>query len=743
MSRFSRINTIWRKELIDTLRDRRTVIAMVLVPMVLYPALMLGSLQAFELQASRLERSEFVIAVPSERVGQWLSERIAAAALQAQPVSDAERTAPAGDAPSPGALPRLSDQLKPSSPEALATAPALPQYDFLIQVVADPVLAVKRGDAQVGLLHDGGPLLDLTADEPSRLVLIFDETDFRSATFAAPGLEALLRSYAAEVVQARLERAAVSPAILRPLELHSVSVATPERVGGDLLGRVVPLILIVMTIIGAMYPAIDLTAGERERGTLETLMAAPTPTVELIAGKFIVVTMIGMLSAVLNLASVGGTVFLGGFSNLITGGGQVVFPLDKMPWVLVVLIPLAVMFSALLLAVCSFARSFKEAQNYVAPVVICALIPAVVGSLPGTRLEGPMLVLPVTNIVLLTRELFLGELNLLKIFWVTLSTSIYAAASVGVAAKLFGQEAVLFADSGSVKTLFVRKFFKPSNTPAASQVLLVLALVYLLHFFISQSLLRVELLASPQRFLSALMVLLITLLAIVPVLVLRYTRVDVHTALRLGAPRAWAWPAALLLGASTWILAPVWFQFQQTWLPIPPEVETGFAQLESVFMQAPLVTLLLAAAIVPALVEEIFFRGYVLSGVRRLGPIVAVVVTSLAFAMLHHSVHRLAVTFSLGVVFALLSLRGGSIWPCVLAHLMHNGLSVLSGVWAPFRDLLVGRGWSPETLVGPTAAVVVALAAMLVAVALIAAAPPAGRPATRARPIEVDPASRF
>ena len=102
------------------------------------------------------------------------------------------------------------------------------------------------------------------------------------------------------------------------------------------------------------------------------------PTVDLIAGKFVVVTLIGLMSAVLNLISVGGTIYLAGVGSMLSPGTEFVIPLSALPWILLLLIPMAVMFSATLLAVCSFARSFKEAQNYIVPVMLAAMIPGVV-----------------------------------------------------------------------------------------------------------------------------------------------------------------------------------------------------------------------------------------------------------------------------------------------------------------------------------------------------------------------------
>ncbi len=706
MNRFSRINTIWRKELIDTLRDRRTLVAMVLVPMVLYPALMLGSLQAFEIQHSRLKREEYRIAVGSEREKVWLEsviqhDRHLRAAGPAGPTSAPREEAESGAAPPEGGDADAEDPVANSADAARRDVRSDPPA-YRVVVVSDVAESVRVGDVHVGIVIRG-ELPTAEGDGSADLRVLYDESEFRGQ-LALAGVEGILERADHYLVTERLRRASLQLSFVRPLAVGTQSVATPEKRGGSVLGQIVPLILIVMTITGAIYPAIDLTAGERERGTMETLMVAPVPAVDLIAGKFVVVAMIGMLSAALNLLSIGGTIYLGGLGDLLTRGNAVIIPLSALPLVLVVLVPLAVMFSALLLAVCSFARSFKEAQNYVMPVMVAALIPAIVGALPGTRLDGPMLIMPVTNIVVLTRDLFTGRADAVAILWVMLSTSMYAAAAVAVAAKLFGQEAVLFADSASIKTVFQRRFFKPSRVPTAAQAFLLIALTYSLNYFAQVSLQQSGMGQSEQLF-YAIAALLLIMFVVFPLGALLYMRIDVGSALRLQPPRPRAMLAALCLGLSTWVLASAWAKFQSGWLPLGPEMADFSRRFEDLLLSQPVWILVILLAAVPAVCEELFFRGYALSGLRgALGTGAAVAVVAVTFGLHHHSIHRLAITTGLGLLLGLLVVRGGSIWPAMLAHFLHNGLSVLSAHPRGLQPLLERLGYPSAEQAGPDGA---------------------------------------
>lgn len=731
MSRFSRINTIWRKELTDTLRDRRTLIAMVLVPLILYPALMLGSLQAFEIQVGYLVTEEYDAGVVSEEVKRWLRRLLDSDAARPQEVSGVlaeelvERSRPETERESDASAPSL----KRGGTQTAKTGVYNHPPPFRIWVVPDVTDAVEMGAVHVGVLLEGEPPLPGIAGS-TKVTVAFDESEIRSE-IAAAGIQGVLDRANLRLLLQRLRERDLDVDFVQPIALDEWNVASPERMAGAILGQIVPLILIVMTVTGAIYPAIDLTAGERERGTLETLMVAPVPTVDLIAGKFVVVTLIGLMSAVLNLLSVGGTIYFGGLGSVLTRGAELVFPLSALPWILVLMVPLAVMFSAMLLAVCSFARSFKEAQNYIVPVMLAAMIPGVVGILPGTRLEGPIVIMPVANIVVLTRELFLGRFDYFAIFVVALSTSLYAGAAVAIAAKLFGQEAVLFADSGSVKTVFQRRYFKPRAVPTAAQVLLVITLAYSLNFYIQHAIAKSGL-SEGLRYLNAIALTIIVVFAIGPWFATRYMRVNATSAFKLAAPDGRGLVAALCFGCATWILALRWSEIQPRFLPMDSDVARMLEQQFAWLVNIDPLTLVFFLAVVPALCEELFFRGYALSGLRgSLGKSGAVVVVALAFGMTHYSAQRLVTATVLGLLLGLLAVQYRSVWPAMIAHFMHNALSITANHPEGLKPWLTRLGY-PDAPGASLPGTWVIGAAVLVAIGvLICLVSPRREPQTR------------
>jgi len=452
-----RVRTIYGKELIDILRDHRTLIAMIVVPIVLYPLLLLGSVQAVSYQSEKFDEEELVIGVINEAQGRALDRLIQADA------KDLRREGVPSEAPG-------TDQATPSPIERFR----------LVSLGSRGSIEKRIGkrSIHVGVVLESDELVD--APTVTNKVRFFVDHEDPRGHYAYTRLFDVLERTTERTRAARIANAKLPPQFVHPFSIETTNLSAPQSI----LGQVLPLILVLMTITGAIYPAIDLTAGERERGTLESLMVCPMPVFDLIVGKFLVVTTVAILGAALNLASVSATVYFGGFRQIIAqeGGGV---PFGSMVFILLCLVPFAVFMSAIMIAVCSCARTFKEAQNYVTPVILAVLIPGGMAALPTTQLSGVMLVMPVGNMVLLARDILMGAtVPPLDIVMVVLSTTLYAAAAVAVAANVFGKESVVFADAGSLRSLLNRSLIHPAAQPGITMSLLTVALLFPTWFFI-------------------------------------------------------------------------------------------------------------------------------------------------------------------------------------------------------------------------------------------------------------------
>lgn len=719
MSRSHRIWVIYRKELLEILRDRRTLTAMVVIPVVLYPLLMLGFLRAAESEEIRLRAQEFTIAVPNEQQAADLGAIIQGVRRHwDDQAAEAARSA------------------QTDGPAAGGDKPLAPKPAFRIRVVSDGAAQALSEEVQLEVRLAHGPTPELG---PLQLAvhITYNEVDIKSRT-AMEEMSRVLDEFREIAVRERVEGliaahaqgAGVAPvdvnAVLDPVQVNAASIATERQRGGWALGQIIPIILVLMTITGSIYPAIDLTAGERERGTLETLMATPVPALQLILGKFLVVATLGMLTAFLNVASVGATMHFSGLTRSITQSMPVEIPLEVLPLILLCMVPFSLLFAAILVAVCSFARTFKEAQSYVMPVILGAMIPAVAVTLPTARLGGILLVLPVGNMVLLARELFQGSYAWSQVAVVLISTTFYAAAAVAIAVRLFGQEAVVFADSGSYKTLLLRRYCRPAPTPTLSQALLLAALLFPASFY-AQSLLTGS---SHEDFVHTLRRIVLVqfagLFVLLPLLITAYYRIDFVQTFRLRLPPLRGWLAAILLGASSWAVAHEFVALQTRLAPPSEAMREAFRLIESQLAAAPLWQVILMMAVAPAIAEELFFRGFLLSGLGQgMHKWGAILLAGLVFGIFHFVMDRVPVTAMLGVCLAYVCWQTRSIWPGIVFHLLHNGLLMTLNAVSPETVQRLGM---PDELGGllPARTILPALGLFIVGLALVWSIPARG-----------------
>jgi len=737
MSRYRRVWTVYRKELVDTLRDKRTLIAMILVPIVLYPALMVVLVEALRVETGRRQAEHYAVCVPAEGHRQWLQ-----GVLDRE---DAERRAQEEE------FRRIEQETGERVAGDGAGIIARMRADQVTIVVAGPGESlwdiVAQQKAHLGVLVEPSPNPAEPADTTNRVVqLIYCDTDPRSE-FVFGQLSRILGNESERIVRARLARVPRGEALLTPLASNSVSTAGPDQQFAKILAMVVPFLLVTMTVTGAMYPAIDLTAGERERGTLETLAAAPVPVGQIVAGKFGVIVTIAMLSTILNLGSMTAMVHFSGMERFASWPMQprpradvksvetlieqeeaatqphsspVVGPVQESapaevssrpasgpsgpsqrdyleqrrqleqqarqrigflktaaPVVLLAMVPFAVLFGGVMLAACSFARSFKEAQNYMMPVMIVAIIPAMIVSyMPTVKLEGVMLVIPVANVVVLMRELFLGRYDLAAMAVTLLSTCLYAVASVAVAIRVYGHEAVLFGDVGSYKTLLRRRFVKPRSYPSAALALLAVAVLFPLNFYWQSSLVDESTTAERFKLVMAGAQLLVFAL---PVLLLAcYAKLDLRATFSLRLPDARRMIGVVLMAVSVVPVALLLQQLQRSWFPPSPMTEGLLERQLELLSSGSLWAVLLVFAVLPGVCEEVLFRGFLLAGLRhRRSTIVTVLAVGFIFALYHVNLEKIPVVTLLGALLALVCLRCGSIYPAMLLHIANNGL----GLW--------------------------------------------------------------
>ena len=215
-------------------------------------------------------------------------------------------------------------------------------------------------------------------------------------------LTAVLDRWTEEVGKTNLVAGGMPAQAVRPFEVDSSNLAGESASkSANIWSRMLPVMLLLWAMTGAFYPAVDLCAGEKERGTLETLLSSPAERSEIVLGKLLTIMAFSMVTAALNLVSVGVTGCLI-FRQMENFGGP---PPLAVLWLSLALIPVSALFSALCLALASFARSTKEGQYYLMPLLMLSLPMAVLPMSPGVELNLGNSLIPISGVVLLLKTL--------------------------------------------------------------------------------------------------------------------------------------------------------------------------------------------------------------------------------------------------------------------------------------------------------------------------------------------------
>ena len=626
---FRTANTIFKKEMLDTMRDKRTLIMMIGVPMLLYPLLLIVGLQGLLIQSANL------------------NEKISRVALQTA---------------------------EPDTVRAwLADVEKIEIVD-----VADPAAALEQGELEAIVFIEGPVSGPLGEGKSVPVEVRFDSTEFESMD-AAGRLRDGLDKDAEAMLEIRLESMGLDADYIVPLKVDRKDVSPPAKTTGNALGTVLPILMVVMLAVGAFYPAVDVTAGEKERGTFETLLSTPASKLEIVTGKFFTVFLLAMAAGLLNLASMAATFAF--MASQVQQNMETVIPFElKFPpsalfAIFMIMIPLAFFISALMMAIAVFARSFKEAQNYVTPFLIVITMPALFAAMPGVKLNGLTQFIPVANAILLFRDMMTGKAGLVEAFPVFLSTAAFAALSLLFAAWLFQREEVILSEEKGFPLTWRRSEFRPRETLTPSMSMGLFTILLIVLFTLGSTVQSWRLLPG----------LLITewLFLLAPILLLLwYGKVDIRQALNLRRLPWWGFVGSLSIGFFSIVLViQLSFLFNKV-LPMPKEIQDAMAGLFSNDGSlGQVLFLLFVAAVSPAICEEVLFRGAILSGLRpRLGNWPAIILVGSLFGLFHLDIFRIPPIAVLGMVLTYLTVRTGSIFAAMLVHLMNNTFAILLAV---------------------------------------------------------------
>ncbi len=638
--------TLLRNELRMVLRDTRTVLIAVVAPLVLFPLMIFALNWVEERETQRLETQTYAFAVVGERADFVEGVILEALTLEAtRPASVVDGVGAPADNGEPGAGPTIS------------------AANFERMDAADVDAALQAGDLHLLVVgRDAEPADSLASGVPVIELRYRANSDFSRSARAR--MEERLLAVRAEMRDSVFRAAGFPVDLDQVAVLESENVASAAKEAGSLLGGALVPFLILLMLSGGSIVAADSISGEKERGTLETLLTTASSRQDIVHAKLGAIMAVGLAVGMVNIANIGVYIGLGVID--LPENFQVAIGLDTLLILLMLVVPLIVMVAASLLLLSGIAKSYQEYQIYFLPLFLVFLLPSFAAFLPGVELRSVIALVPISGLAVATRALLMGDWHFV---WGALAFASTAAAgwvllrrteatlsnerlitSAGADEAEFRGGAALFPREvlrwfvGFWVLFFVVNLWFGEDLGVRGQVVVNLGVI-----FLGGS-----------------------------ILLLRRYELDAKETLKLHRPHWRNWVAVLVGAPSVLVLGIGLFEVVNRYVfPVPESMLESFGQ--SLVADIPLWQMVFFIAVMPGVLEEIAFRGVLFSGLRKRfsSTWAPVVLSALVFSVFRVSLFRFAPTFFIGVVLAVVVLRTGSIFPAMLWHFLNNFLAVV------------------------------------------------------------------
>ena len=639
MSLFAGALALYKMEIRMLLRDTRAMILSVVIPLIFMPAVLAASSrikQSSERQVTGRAHTYAVAGGPlRDRAREILEEAALAHRNRANSDGKEELSIVYEDDPDPA--------------EALRNG----SIDFYVEAAPD-----KDAAAAIVLeLHyrEDRPASSAAIDK-ARAMLLRHRSDLRHKSLAGRGFSI------------------ISPSNVVPIRDSDVS--TEAERAGSKTGRYLSALLLLFMLVGGGSIAADSIAGEKERGTLETLLSAGAGRSAILTAKLLVILTATLTTTIIQVGNLYLCLGLGLIDastdlavHVTPGAALLLFALY---------LPVSLLVASSLLLTFGLAGSYKEAQLYFLPLTLIGPVLALAPALPGIDLRSAIVLLPLVNISVAVREVLLGEIDIPMIALAWVITSLAAAGIARFAARVLSAERLLLSSDADTidprdgDALFGKRVLRWF---AALWALVVLGSIAGASIGVFRSLVLGQL-----AFVAA------------ALLMTRRYRLDLPRALALRPVKPLVWPAVLIGAPSGAFVALGLFQLVSPALPLSNQSAEELSK--ALFPEGmPLWQLALALAVLPPICEELLFRGALLYGLRRrLGPVGLCLVVGLIFGIFHLALFRLVTTSFLGVVITAVALMTGSVFPGILWHAINNAIPLVAIKYG--RDLAEPPAWS-------------------------------------------------
>ncbi len=642
------LKLLFKKEILDVFRDKKAIIMMIFVPIMLYPLIFFGCFAVMTMIQNNMESENYKAVIIASDNGA-LENSINLHNAEAEKKAAAENV------------------------KASSTSASKPRDE--INVVKSDVKNYKKAlqNEQIDVYVTSG-----ISSEGKIEYNIYYVSSITNSNYAAGIVKDIIDKMEEKKADESIQEAGLSvDAVMNPIIVNDKDIASSEQSAGSMLGTILPFLLVFSLLIGTMYPAIDTTAGEKERGTLETLLTLPVSNREIIIAKFLTVALIGIISAILNVVSMGFMAFymfhimkdeFVGMMGISFGGFNIAKFVPAIIFTILAILAFSLFISAVTMCITAFAKSYKEANNYITPLTLVVMFTGYIGFIPNVELTHKMALVPIANICLMIKNLLLFKVDYGIIAIVLISNVVYAFLAVMFLGKIYDSESVLF-DEGrfSLQLFQKRRNIKKGGTPTPGDAWFITFLVMFVYIFLG-TLLQIK--YGIGGVFGIQMIILV-----IPLIYVFYTKKSLKETYSFKKTHALSFVAALFLGIGTILIGGIITQFVA--MIFPNEAENVGTELESVLMTDSPVITLLVTAVAPAICEEMMFRGFLLSSFRSKYKIVtSIILVSVIFGVYHMSIVRFFTTAVLGAALAAVVYFSDSIYPAMMMHFMNNSLAV-------------------------------------------------------------------
>lgn len=700
------ILTLYKREMLDIIRDKKTVFMNIFVPIILYPLItIIASQVMMSVQTSLNEQTYQIAIIANEETSNKLQNLLSATLVDSADTKDSS-DASEKEAPSNSDLENKNLSEKKSGTENAKEPFEKNNADPAQKNPGDPFSSDDE-NLRIEILKSDDPEEDLKnktihayieaalSDTSKKPVyrINYLASNVNSST-VANYIEKRLIDHREELRVEELKKLHVEyDRIWNPIEIEQTDHSTREQSVGSVLGGIIPLLMIMGLVNGASNTAIDTTAGEKERGTLETTFSFPVTRKEIITAKFSAVATMASISVLLNFLSIGvmGTYMYSLINSLSATDSEIsVNVASFLPAVFIMLlcvILFAIFVSAISLALYSNAQSIKEAGLYATPIMLGSVFISYIGFIPNLELSINTAMLPVVNVVLLIKSILIFEYDIPMILLALVSNLAYGFLAVSLMYNVFEREDILFNEESRFLRIFEsRANIKAGGTPTVGEAIFLLliglmGMIYIGTYF--QLKFGFWGITSIQ--------IIIFILAVGYAL---YAKFDLKKVFSLKMPSASHVFGSILLWIGTLILVASLSVLLQK---IFPDSLKDIELMEDMLKGQSLPALVLVVAIAPAICEEILFRGFVFSAFRKkFNPYVAMLFVSILFGIYHMSLIKFFTTAILGFAINYSLYKSGSLATASLMHFLNNGISVLALYYYDTMQKLSQTDITPE-----------------------------------------------